>query len=538
MNDASFRSNNPPLHPPAPVPRPGRVRGLLSWFLGTLPTLLALALLAGIGYWGYRTDWALPKFATLLSGKAEEPEDKDDDKDWFECKPEWPAGPPAGEWCDTHGVHGCLLDHPELAQLPTPPRISEGQKKRALQALAFARGEPNKEKCKFHPACIQLKSREAMKRAGIKTEKAETKEMVESVSAPGEMTFDPTRVTRISSRVPGTVRQIFKRIGDQVKAGEVVAVVASAEVSRAKAELLQAAALLNLHTRKLAAIQKVGTSIPAARRLEAGAAVQEARIRVLGAEQGLASLGLPGRAEDFKDLEPEELARRVRVLGLPPEVLRSLGNEAETANLLPIFAPRDGQVLERQVSVGEVVDTRKVLLTVADPTRLWVTVHVRQEQGGRLGVGQRLKFKPDIAPGAETSAEPVEARVSWISPEVDPRTRTILVRAEVANEKGRLRANTFGEGTITQRVEKHAVVVPNDAVHSDGSCQIVFVVDRRSVKDEKGPVIFHVRSVRVGGRDNQDTEIIVGVLPGEVVATGGSAALRGQLLKDSMGAGD
>jgi membrane fusion protein, heavy metal efflux system len=527
MNDASFRSNSPP---PSPTPRPPH--GFLGWLRSVLPTLLALSLLGGVGYWGYRHDWTLPKFANLLSGKPEEPEDKDEDKDWFECKPESVSGAKPHVWCKTHGVHDCPLDHPEVAQLPTTPQISAAQKTRAKQALDFALREKNDKRCKLHPRCIQLKSREAMERAGIKAQEAAIKKVAESVSAPGEISFDPTRVTRISSRVPGTVRQIFKRIGEKVKGGEVVALVESADVSRAKADFLQAAALLNLNTRKLAGMRKVPGSIAPARVLEAETAVQEAKIRVLGAEEALASLGLPVRAADFKDLEPEELARRVRVLGLPREALRALDSKLVTANLLPVFAPRPGEVVEQQFSVGEVVDTKKILLTVADTRRLWVTVHVRQEEGGRLALGQMLKFQPD------TKAEPVQARISWISPEVDPKTRTVLVRAELANENGRLRANTFGEGTITQRVEKHAVVVPNDAVHSDGNCQVVFVMDKRSVKDKKGPVIFHVRSVRVGVRDGKTTEIIVGVLPGEWVATEGSAALRGQLLKDSMGAGD
>jgi cobalt-zinc-cadmium efflux system membrane fusion protein len=78
--------------------------------------------------------------------------------------------------------------------------------------------------------------------------------------------------------------------------------------------------------------------------------------------------------------------------------------------------------------------------------------------------------------------------------------------------------------------------VPSEAVQWDGSCHVVFVRDRRWF--EKGPYKFlHTRTVRPGVRDGKYTEIIVGVLPGEVVAAKGSGVLRSQLLKNNLGAG-
>jgi cobalt-zinc-cadmium efflux system membrane fusion protein len=538
MNDSAIRSHSPA---PSPAPPPRTPNGVLSWIRTVLPTFLALALLGGVGFWGWWTDWKLPKFASLLSGKDEdETDEEEEDKDWcekhgapkescVECKPELFPRPKSYGWCKTHGVHECPLDHPDVAQLSALPLITAEEKKRVLRALKFGPRTKNDDDCKLHTRCIQLKSWELMEKAGIRTAQVTTKEMVESVTAPGELSYDPTLVARISARVPGTVRRVFKRIGQKVERGEVVALIESADVSRARADFLQAAAQFNLRSKTLARMKMELSSFPAARVLEAETAVQEAKIRVLGAEQALVSLGLPVHAADCAGLEPEELTRRVAVLGLPPEVVRTLDNKLTTTNLLPVISPRAGEVVDRQAVVGQVIDTRQVLLTVADTRRLWLLLHVRQEEGGRLQVGQPIDFQPD------TGAKSIPTRIAWISPEVDPKTRTILIRAEVANEKGEQRANTFGEGTITQRVEKHAVVVPSNAVHSDGNCQVVFVLDKRSRQDKKGPLVFHVRSVRIGVRGNQDTEIIVGVLPGEWVATEGSAALRGQLLKDSMG---
>ncbi len=126
--------------------------------------------------------------------------------------------------------------------------------------------------------------------------------------------------------------------------------------------------------------------------------------------------------------------------------------------------------------------------------------------------------------------------MSWISGEADHKTRTVRVRAVLDNADGRLRANTFGSGRVILRDEKEVVVVPAGAVHWEGCCHVVFVRDKNYLADGS-PKVFHVRTVRVGARTDKQTEIIAGVLPGEVVAVRGSAAMRAELLKNNLGEG-
>ena len=78
--------------------------------------------------------------------------------------------------------------------------------------------------------------------------------------------------------------------------------------------------------------------------------------------------------------------------------------------------------------------------------------------------------------------------------------------------------------------------VPNEAVQWEGCCNVVFVRDKDYLK-EGSPKVFHVRKVRLGAKDEKNTEIIAGVLPGEWVATGGSGLLLNELLRDNLGEG-
>jgi cobalt-zinc-cadmium efflux system membrane fusion protein len=179
-------------------------------------------------------------------------------------------------------------------------------------------------------------------------------------------------------------------------------------------------------------------------------------------------------------------------------------------------------VLSAHVVAGEVVETSKVLFVVVDPSRIWLTLHVGPEDARRVSVGQPVSFRPDGL--QEDSA----GRVTWVGTAADETTRTVPVRAELANDSGQLRASTFGRGRIILREAKDAVVVPHEAVKQLDGMPVVFVRDQAFLKPG-GPKAFHVRPVRVGAKDAENTEVVTGLEPGEVVATKGSGLLLDEL---------
>jgi len=187
-------------------------------------------------------------------------------------------------------------------------------------------------------------------------------------------------------------------------------------------------------------------------------------------------------------------------------------------------------VVAAEVVAGEVVDPTDVLFTVADPSHMWLTLHVRQEDARYVAPDQEVVFRTD------SSAERITGRISWISPTIDPRTRTLQARVLLDNADGRLKDNTFGTGDILLRAEPNAVVVPRAAVQSTSDAKFVFVRDRDYFKPGS-PKVFYPRQVRVGARDGQFVELLAGVLPGEVVATEGSAVILSQLQRSNLGAG-
>ena len=551
--------------------------------LRSVPTLFVLIALAGIAYWGRLNDWRAPKFTSLFGLPPQsKPEDwcaehnvpdsrcikchpelvGDSAQDWCKehgvpesrcttCHPEILTKGVASDWCKEHGVPetNCTICHPEIAvkgelsksdvvveaagtdgvQLPphTLPAATENMRsandpaRTSESASASAKPTKDPAKCQTHMLRVQFASAESVKKAGVRLESVVERPMEQVISANGETQYDRTRLAQVASRLPGLVWRVEKEIGETVHKGEVLALVDAVEVGRAKAELLTAAAQRELRAQSARRIEgllprKISTE---AQFDEAQAALREAEIRVYNARQGLMNLGLSAPPES----KPIPNERELQFLGLPEAIRAALETETPSANLLPLVASLDGVVIQRQVVAGEIVEASKPLFAIADTRRLWLTIDVPLSQASRVAIGQSVRFRP------ERGNDTAYGTIAWISTTVDEQTRMVKVRADLDNSDGRLLAATFGRAQITIRASPNATAVPNEAIQWEGCCHVVFV---RLTDD-----IFQTRKVRLGSRDSEYTEVLVGVLPGEVVVTGGSHVLKSEILKSNLGAG-
>jgi len=496
-----------------------------------------LIVLAGLGYWGDHTGWTIPKYSELLGNAASMPDDWCEEHGvpesiCVECNPDDYPQQTLHGWCNAHGVHECPFEHPDVAQLAEIPQIEQADLDRAKRALNLLPRKENNFASPNPGRRIQFASPNSALQAGVDVEPVLRAQIVESVTGTGEIRYDQTRVARLASKSPGVVWQVEKQIGDAVRKGEVLAIIDAVDVGRAKADLQAALAQERLQQRINERQQSLAQKgITAKRQAEtAETEFSEARIRVLAAEQALINLGLPVSSNELRGSTDDKLAVTLRFLGLPQSLVSRLDPTTTTSNLIPVTASFDGVVVRREIVSGEVVDTSKVLFEVADTSRMWLILNVRLEDAKYISVGQKLVFIPD------GDSDEVTANVSWKSTTADQKTRTVMVRADLDNSDGHLLSETFGMGRLILREEPDAIVIPNEALQWDGSCHIVFVRDKAWFEDGS-PKLFHTRSVRVGAKTEAYTEIIAGVLPGEVVASAGSNVLAAQLLKNDLGAG-
>ena len=514
----------------------GPLRRFVSLVLGSIGPTLVLAGFAAVFYYGHHNDWRIPKFAAL-TGDVEPVV-----SDWceehavpesicVECDPTlMPKGPDYG-WCPLHGVHNCVLDHSDVAQMKETPSISPSDVERAALALAVAPRKENNSACKIYKTRIQFASIESVKQAGVDVELVERAPIVEAITGSGEIVYDPTKQASMASRVPGSVWLVTKGVGDSVAKGEVLAVVDAAQVGDLKTSLLRALAEENLQRQNVSRLNQARNAIAGSRILDAEAALSKAQADVLSAEQALKNLGLPVDVESLRGLSERQVLDNLRLLGIPNEIRAQLSSQTATANLIPVVSPIEGFVTERKVAAGEVVDPSRILFEVANTSQMWMTLNVPLENMDQLAVGQPIRFQ------ADGSRKEVEGKLDWISTAADSQTRMVQVRAILPNLDGKLRSETFGTGRVILREEPDAIVIPTGSSHWEGCCQVVFVRDKQYFDSPDSYKVFHVRSVRLGAVNGDYTEVISGVLPGEVIAAAGSDVLRAQLLKNNLGAG-
>ena len=516
----------------------GFVRRTAGLVLSSIGPTLVLIGFAAVFYYGHHNDWRIPKFAAL-TGEVEPVVD-----DWceehavpesicVECDPTlMPKGPDYG-WCPDHGVHNCPLHHPDVAQLKEPPSPGElaADLQRAERALAVAPRKENNSGCDIYQTRIQFESVEAVQQAGVDVELVERKPIVESITGNGEIVYDPTRQASLASRVPGSVWTVNKQVGDRVTKGEVLAIVDAAEVGDLKTRLLRSLAEEKLQRQNVSRLTEARNAIAGSRILDAEAALAKAQADVLSAEQSLRNLGLPVQVESLRQMTEPQVLDHLRLLGIPDSARSQLDPQTSTANLLPVVSPMNGVVIQRSVTPGEVVDPTRILFQVADTSQMWLRLSVPLENIDQLAIGQPIRFTPD------GSRRAIEGRLDWISTSADTETRMLEVRAVLSNTDGRLRNETFGTGDVVLREEPAAIVIPKGSSHWEGCCQVVFVRNKHYFDSPDSPKVFHVRSVRLGASNEEYTEVISGVLPGEIIATAGSDVLKAQLLKNNLGAG-
>jgi cobalt-zinc-cadmium efflux system membrane fusion protein len=530
MSSATRPTSEVTLHPRtdrAHAPPARRFRALAG---RGIPNVAVFVLLAAVFYFGHHTGWKMPKLGDMFAAGTSAADDWCADhlvpaSSCVECRPGLLPEPPEFGFCRAHGVAECVTCHPELAQVSGEPRLASYD---TTQALALMARPENSSRNQLHKRVVQFATAGSAEKAGIDVDVVGERKLSDAIQANGEIRFDPTRVAHLSSRGAGAVAQVYKIVGDEVAAGDVLALVDVAAVGQAKSDLLQAIVERQLRRTRYEKLKGAGIGVAGITVTEAKAALEEAEVAFISARQALVNLGLEV-PDEFDETDARKIADDLRTLGIPADVLARLPEGTNSANLIAVRAPYEGVIVEADSVLGEVVDPRDVLFTVADPRRMWLVLAVPQEHARYVRKDLPVAFQTD------DGSQRAEGRISWVSPTIDERTRTLTARVVLENSGG-LRDKTFGTGRIILREEPRAVSVPREAVQATTDATFVFVRDRDYLKPGAAKM-FHVRQVRTGARDDAYVELLAGVLPGEVVATKGSPVLLAQLLRGNLGEG-
>ncbi|HUK87103.1 MAG TPA: efflux RND transporter periplasmic adaptor subunit [Terriglobales bacterium] len=232
---------------------------------------------------------------------------------------------------------------------------------------------------------------------------------------------------------------------------------------------------------------------------QAGVALTEARNQYELARQHLAALQAGGKQQQLRAASGELAAAKGKYLGAAAQLGYS-----------EIRSPIDGVVTERPLYPGQMAAAGEPLITVMDLSQVICRIHLPQEEAALLKVG-------DAATLTAGTEEGVPAKVTLVSPAVDPGSTTIEVWVQAANKDNKLRPGTSARIAIVAEHVAGAVVVPAAALLSSEGATSVMVVsaDGRA----------HQRSVQAGIRHDSEVQITAGLQAGERVVTTGAYGL-------------
>ncbi|MFN3046160.1 efflux RND transporter periplasmic adaptor subunit [Pseudomonas alloputida] len=372
------------------------------------------------------------------------------------------------------------LGQASKAQAPHDDHGEDSHGHAAAQAVeGHAEKEHGEEEGQLHLSIAQIES------AGIQLAAAGPRELGTAISFPGEIRFDEDRTAHVVPRVPGVVEAVHAELGQAVKRGQVLAVIASQQISDLRSEQQAAQRRLELARLTFQREQQLWQERISAEQdyLQARQAQQETEIALANARQKVAAVGPAGA-----------------------------GNRYE------LRAPFDAVVVEKHLTVGEVVDETSNAFTLSDLSRVWATFAVAPRDLGKVVTGREVTVSaPDL--GAQ-----VLGKVNYVGSLLGEQNRAATVRATLANPNGAWRPGLFVNVAVSVDRFDAAVAVPESALQTWEAQTVVFA------RTEEG---FEARPVKTGRRDAGQVEITSGLAAGTQVAAAGSFVLKSELGKGS-----
>ena len=308
-------------------------------------------------------------------------------------------------------------------------------------------------------------------------------ELADRLRVPGRIEPDEEALVRIGANVTGRIVEVNSRLGDEVISGGVLAKISSPEFTEAQLAFLRANSETTLAERASErATQLLLADVIGSAELQR----RESELQVLRAEQSAA-----------KD--------QLRLLGIGSESLDTLKKFGRILPSVEISSPIEGTVIERKVSVGQVVEPSDQLYTVADLSSVWVVGDVPEQSARGVKVDQHVEvYIPALGDVR------LIGRIVFVAETVDPETRTITVRTLVDNEFRALKPAMLARMYITG-VQNKKLVIPEGAVVREDNRDHVFIAQGNDrfllVPVELGEAVGQVRPVLEGL--DKDREIVL-----------------------------
>lgn len=313
---------------------------------------------------------------------------------------------------------------------------------------------------------------------------------------------DARRIARVGSTVAGRILRLVVFEGQSVRAGAVLATLHSTSLSDAQMQLVNAESQQGL----------ASTSVRRAEQLVEADVIGRAELERRRAEQVQAAT------------QVSSYRTQLRGLGMSDGQIHQLENNHRLSADYPIMSPRSGIVLKREITVGQVVQPADPAFTIADLSSVWIVANVPEQDAGSLKAGLPVTVTVPALP-----SQKITGRLSYVSPIVDPLTRTVAVRMDMPNTNGLLKPDELASMTFSGQAEQK-LTVPNTAVVREDNTDHVFVRIR--------PDRFILREVKLGEEENDARVVLSGITAQDTIVLDGAFHLNNQRKQAAIKGGE
>ncbi|KQB55901.1 MULTISPECIES: efflux RND transporter periplasmic adaptor subunit [Acidovorax] len=351
--------------------------------------------------------------------------------------------------------------------------------------------EPAKQEAKEEKG--QKLTAEEQALAGIKFEEVSSRTFEDSVSVTATIRPNQDRIAKIAPRVEGRIVSVSANLGDNVRAGQSLAIMDSLAIGEAQSALLRAQS----SERVAQADFKRAESLSAE--------------EIIPQKELLRSRGELERAS----AESRAASDRLRLLG------GSASASGRAQSTFALTAPFAGTVIQKKATIGELGSPAEAVFTIADLSKVWIEANLTDDLLSKVKTGAAATVTVGAYPGERFSG-----RVAYIANVLDKDSRTIAARIEVPNKDGRLKPEMFATANIATGGQLEAISVPDGAILLLQGQPTVFVSEGGS---------FQPRAIETGEKISGRTVIKSGLKPKEQVVAAGAYALKARMLKSQIG---
>ena len=306
----------------------------------------------------------------------------------------------------------------------------------------------------------------------------------------GAVAYSGFATTPVITQVSGPVSRILVSPGQIVRTGQPLLYVASPDFSQLRATYMKASDAFKLADREYARSKDLYDH------------------HAIAEKDLIAAESARNQAE--ADLQASEQALHVLGFKSPNQAVQTRGSPE-----LPVLAPISGEVVERLVASGQVIQAGTTqAFTISNMSTVWVLANVYQQDLLYVRVGNPVTILTDTYPGTE-----FHGKISYMAAALDPTTRTLQARIDVKNPEERLKNNMYVIAQVQAGKVANAITVPNAAVLRNAE-------NEPFVYTLAGQNQFAMRSVTIGQTSEQTTEITSGLAQGDRVVANGSLFLQ------------